>query len=157
MSGAEVAAFSGGCAMCCLVIAWWVCGGLAASYAYDDAVGCGWWMWGTFIAELVYLPFAVLLGGAYTLGAFMSITSEERVSTDHACVDGFMRAVMFFILNLLNGLLLGFGGYAMWNEDCIPHDTWLHPMSRAAFWICAVITAFNILAAMAEIIKYACC
>ena len=57
----EVAAFGGGCALCCTVIAWWVCGALAARFAYEDAAQCGWWLWGSFIAELVYLRPAVAL------------------------------------------------------------------------------------------------
>ena len=149
----EIAAFSGGCALCCTIIAWWICGAFAARFAYEDAAQCGWWLWASFIAELIYLPFAMLFGCIYCGGALMSLTSAERVTTDYACLDGFMRVALFFLLNLLNGLLLGFGGYAMWNEDCIPHDTWLFPMSHVAFWICAVVTLCNVVLGILEVVK----
>lgn len=152
----EVAAFTGGCALCCGVIAWWICGALALKYAYEYAQGCGWWLWGTFIAELIYMPFAVLFGCIYGMGALMAITSTERITTDYACLDGFVRVLMFFILNLLNGLLLGFGGYAMWNDECIPHDTWLYPMSHVGFWTCAIVTLCNIMLGVFEVIKCVC-
>ena len=156
MDRTESVAFGGGCTVCCLVIAWWVCGALALRYAYDDAVGCGWWLWGTFIAELVYLPFAVLFACIYGGGALVALTSNEEITTDHACLDGFLRIAVFFLLNMLNGLLLGFGGYAMWNDDCIPHGKWLYPMSHVAFWLCAAVTAGNVVLAILETGKRLC-
>lgn len=153
----EAVAFAGGCTLCCAVIAWWVCGALALNYAYQDARDCGWWLWGTFVAELVYLPFAALFGCTYGVGAFMAITSAERISTDYACLDGFVRVALFFLLNLLNGLLLGFTGYAILNDECIPHDTWLYPMSHVGLWTCAVVTLCNVVLGVFEVAKSVCC
>jgi hypothetical protein len=148
--------FCGGCGLCCAVIAWWVCGALALVYAESYAEGCGWWLWGTFVAELAYLPFAMLFGCGYGVGACVSLTRIEDMSTDNAFMDGFLRMALFFVLNAMNGLLLGFGGYAIWTEDCIPSGTWLRSMSLTAFWMCTVTTAVNVILGLAEMLR-ACC
>ena len=100
---------------------------------------------------------AILFACIYGGGALVALTSNEEITTDYACLDGFLRVVVFFGLNMLNALLLGFGGYAMWNDDCIPHDTWLYPMSHVAFWLCAVVTLCNVVLGTLETVKRLCC
>ena len=153
MSLSEGCAFCGGCAICAAAVCWWVCGGIALSAAYEYAEGCGWWLWGAFIGELIYVPFAILFSCVYLCGALVSLTSHEELSTDSACVDGFGRAVVFVLLNFINVAILGTSGYAIWNEDCIAHDSWLYAMSRVGFWICAVLTGMCVLAGITETCK----
>ena len=147
-----------GCSFCCLWIAWWVCGGLALSYTYEDAEGCGWWMWVTFLVELIYAPFGILFGLAYMgmAGAALCCATDEETSMGNGCADGCVRGCLFLVLNVLNGLLLGFVSKGLWDEDCIPAHTQLRAMALTGFWLCAVITGLNILLAVAEFIKKAC-
>ena len=147
-----------GCSFCCLWIAWWVCGGLALSYTYDDAEGCGWWMWIVFLVELIYVPFAILPGGAYTAaaGAALCCASKEETDMGNACANGCVRGFLFLVLNLLSGLVLGFVGKGIWGEDCIPTDTWLHVMAMTGFVICSIITGVNIILSALEFVRASC-
>ena len=148
--------FCGGCGVCWAVIAWWVCGILAVIWGQTYAEECGWWLWGAFIGELIYLPFAIAFSTAYACGALVSITSSEPATTESACVDGFGRAVSFAILNCINAAILGTAGYAMQTEDCIPPSTWLYPMSRVGFWTCAVLTGLCTILGLAEAGRLCC-
>ena len=148
----------GGCSFCCLWIAWWVCGGLALSYTYEDAEGCGWWLWVTFLVELIYLPFGILFGGIYTalVGAALFAMENEDTSTGNGFADGCVRGCGFLIPNLVTGLLLGFVGKSLWEEDCIPTHTQLHAMALTGFCLCAIISGVNIILAVLEFVKRAC-
>ena len=147
-----------GCSFCCLWIAWLVCGGLALSYTYEDAEGCGWWMWITFLVELIYMPFAILLGAAYTgaVGAALCCANPEDIDMGNAYVNGCARGVVFLVLNVLSGIVLGFVGKGIWGEDCVPTDTWLHAMALTGFVVCSVVTGINIILSALEFVQSSC-
>jgi len=150
MSKVAGCAFCGGCGLCVAVVAWWVCGVIGLVAASEYAEGCGWWLWGAFIGQLVYVPFAIVFSAIYLCGALVALTSAEQVTSESACVDGLGRAAAFVALNFLNAAILGTSGYAIWNEDCIAHDSWVYPMSRVGFWTCAGLTAACTVAGMIE-------
>lgn len=104
----------------------------------------------------MYVPFAIMFSSFYSCGALVSMTSSEPVSTDSACVDGFGRAFLFVLLNCMNAAILATTGYAMVKEDCIPHSTWLYPMSCVGFWACAVLTGLCTILGLAEAGRLCC-
>ena len=148
-----------GCSFCCMWVAYIVCGSLALSWTFDDAKECGWWLWGTFVAELIYVPFAIILGGAYSafVGAAVFCMDEEDTSTGNAVADGCMQGCGLLVMNICSGLIIGFTAHSVWGVDeaCM-HGTWLYSMALFGFYTCAVITGINLVLAALKFCKSAC-
>ena len=147
-----------GCSFCCLWIAYVACGVVALVRAFDYAQGCGWWLWVTFLVELIYVPIGVVMSLSYSgmAGAALCAMETEDVSTGNGFMDGCVRGLGFLLPNLLNGAALGFVAHSIWNESCIPSGTWLHGMALTTFWLCAVLTGVNVILAALEFVKMCC-
>ena len=144
-----------GCSFCCMYVAYMVCGIMALVRAYDFAHGCGWWLWATFLAELICVPIGLLLSLAYAGVASASLCAVDArdTTTVYSFMDGCVRGCGFLLLNVLSGVVLGFAYYGLWHETCIPNTTWLHAMALVTFWLCAAITGVNVVLGALEFIK----
>lgn len=142
-----------GCAACGLIIAWFVLGGLALANDIEYANGCGWWLWGVFVGQLIYLPFALAFSCIYVSWILSSVFGDEDMSFGHGFLDGCMRAAGFCMLNSVNALGVGFGYKALWDEDCVPHSTQLGVMSQVAFYTFAILLGTCIILGLAEAIR----
>ena len=138
----------GGCSFCCAWVAYIVCGSLALKMAFDDASRCDeWWLWGTFVGELIYVPFAIFYGGIYGAMASAAIfcMEEEDITSGSLFTDGCFQGFILVILNILSGVIIGMVAHSVWvvDEQCV-EGTWLHSMALFGFWACAIITGINL-------------
>ena len=152
MTCGEGAQCATGCGSCVLWLLWLGFGIAAAVSGYDDAVGCGWWLYVMFIVQLVYMPFAVVFGAIYSGLAYAALCegSPEDTATGNACGDGFLRGALFFVLNVLGGVVAGLSGKAIWDGNCRMDGTRLRAMAEVGFYATAVVTGIAVIVGMAE-------
>ena len=158
MSMSEIAGCCGACGFLAAWICWLVYGGLALNDSVEHAKSCGWMLWGSTLAELIYVPFGVLFSLVASAGSVMALCSDkEDISTGSGFLDGCFGACIIVCLNIINGIFIGVGAVAIWKEDCIPHDLAIVTFAQVSFYMCAVSTGLSLLTSGMAAVKHVCC
>ena len=152
MGCSEGTTFCTGCAFCLGWMAWIGVGVWASVEAFDAASECGWWLWGTFIAQLVYVPFAIIFHAVYLGAIWTSCANIEGhgESTGSGMADGCLRGGGFFFLNIVGGAIVGTSGHALWGAPCDLSGTVLREMAQVGFFVTAVLLGASVIAGIAD-------
>ena len=144
-----------GCCGCILWLIWLGLGIAAAISGYDDAEGCGWWLYVMFIVQLVYVPFAILFGFVYGGLAWSSlcIGDVQGASSGSAFCDGAVRGAVFLVLTGLGGAVAGLSAKALWHGDCSMDGTRVRTMAEAGFYAVVVVTGVSVALGIAEAVR----
>ena len=139
--------FCGGVVGCGLIAAWvcWIVyGALALDSSVEHAKGCGWMLWGSTLAGLVYVPIGALLGLCATgFGMFALCSPDEDMSTGSDFMDGCFSACMIVCLNIINATFIAVLYEGLWKETCIPDGDTLVIFSHVQFYTCVVVLALS--------------
>ena len=130
----------------------WIGLGIWATIAAkEEAASCGWWLWGLFIAQIIYVPFALIFHSSYVIGIIERFKSPpEDVTTGSGCMDGCIRGGLFVALNFVGGCLVGLSAHALWGVSCTLAGTLLRNLATAGFYITAILLGLSVSAGLAE-------
>jgi len=131
----------GGCALFIMYICYLVFGGMALHGSYSDASGCGWTLWGTVVAGLIYTPIGMFV--AIMSGPGMLVIIKEGNS--NSSVDGCLGTCAFITTHLINAVIATFIAIGLWSEDCVPEDSDLYRYGEAIFWMSVMTSGISII------------
>ena len=152
MGCTEGATYCTSCAFCLGWIAWIGVGTWATVEAFHAASDCGWWLWGAFIGQLVYVPFAVIFHTLYIAAIWGSCTNVDGAgdSTGSGMMDGCIRGGGFLVGNIVGGALVGTSGHALWGAPCELGGTVLREMAQVGFFITATLLGVSVVLGIAD-------
>jgi len=143
----------GGCSLFIMYICYLVFGGMALHSSYSDASGCGWTLWGTVLAGLIYTPIGMIF--AIMSGPGMMVIIKEGSSK--SSVDGCLGTCGFITTHLINVVIATFIGIGLWSESCVADNTDLYRYGEAIFWMSVVTSGISTIITIIALFMKCCC
>lgn len=150
-----------GSIVACGLVATWVCwivyGSIALDASVDYAKGCGWMLWGSTLAGLLYVPIGAALGLVAAGVGAIALCSSDEISTGSEFMDGCFSACILVCLNIINATFVGVLFYGLWDETCIPHSETIVVFAKVEFYMCIAVLSLSMFIAGLAAIKRNCC